>query len=649
LVLAGVVIAGCGGSGPAKVSWTDGGALSDGGGNAGGAAGGGGGGGAGGAGADAGSTGGSGGATDVPVASPDGRGGAGTDAAGGSGPGDGATAGSGGSIGDAGAAGAGGAGAMDAAGGAAGTGIDGGAAGMGGMGGAAGMGGMGGTAPAPDMGPACRGPGESCLANGACCSGVCDVQMMKCVSNLNRCSPEGAGCQVSTDCCNLSCVGSRCAQVAACTPDGMSCTSADACCSKTCTNGTCQPLNTGCKTAGNTCTASTQCCSRLCTNGRCAIGASYCIQPGDFCQRNTDCCTGFCRIAQGATAGVCAALDTTGGGGCTPDGIVCGDCGGCCSRLCAPYVTGVKICQPPSGCRVTNNLCTVNKDCCGGDPTEVSEGAGSVTCIKSTVNPDIGACRNPTGCQVRGNICGGPSGQCGVNERAACCDCPGDPKKCCKADSVGIYRCFGGGSKDCPTGYTGQAPCCVSYGERCAFSAECCSGVPCVPDGQGVLRCLTPPDGGPACVANAGRCTSTGDCCVGLLCNIVPGQATGTCGAPPPPAPPPPPPGPDGGADAPVANPDGGAGSDGPVDPDAGANPDGATPQDDAGPLPDADMPPPPPPDADPPPPPPPVCAQYGQMCSTSVPCCNSVPCNAPGTGLPCAAGQVGCTCYIIE
>ncbi len=561
-----------------------------------------------------------------------GGGAGGTSGAGGAAPGDGprdgsvtnpdsGTAGTG----DASVGGAGGT--PDAGGGAGGT------AGAGGAGGIAGTGGAGGL----DAAPPCRGPGESCLADSACCSGSCDLTTMMCRSSIVRCAPDGAGCVVATDCCSLSCTGGRCAT--ACTADGQACMSSGACCGGNCQGGTCQPLNTACKTAGNPCATGAECCSRLCTGGRCALGASYCIQPGDLCYRSTDCCTGLCSIATGATAGVCKTLEVGGAGGCTQDGVVCGDCGSCCSRLCAPWVTGVKICQPPSGCRVTNNLCRANTDCCGGDPTAISEGAGRTTCeFAAGVTPPLGVCRNPMGCQPHGNICGGPSGQCGVNERAACCDCPGDPKKCCKRDTVGIYRCFGGGSAQCPTGYTGQSPCCITYGERCTFAAECCNAVPCVPDGQGVLRCLRPSDAGVACVPDGGRCTTTGDCCTGLACNIVPGDTTGTCGRPPPPPETPP-------ADA-GAPPDGDPGTDaGPSD--AAPPPDGTGPADaDDAPAPaDAE-----PSDMAPPPDMPPMCALFGQACGDTIACCSPTPCNGPGfSGIPCMPGQAGCSCYFFE
>ena len=123
---------------------------------------------------------------------------------------------------------------------------------------------------------------------------------------------------------------------------------------------------------------------------------------------------------------MCEELSTTGAGSCAKDGTVCGDCTNCCSALCLPFArTGVKICQPASGCRVTNNLCSKDKDCCGGDPTSGLPGAGNVTCqLASNVSPALGVCRNPLGCNPQGGICGlknSTSLAC-TNAREDCCD-----------------------------------------------------------------------------------------------------------------------------------------------------------------------------------------------------------------------------------
>jgi hypothetical protein len=135
-------------------------------------------------------------------------------------------------------------------------------------------------------------------------------------------------------------------------------------------------------------------------------------------------------------------------------------------------------------------------------------------------------------CDPEGNVCGGdPNADGGsVNARQDCCNCANPKFKCCKPDSNGVHRCFGTpATGDCPTGYTGVAPCCIAAGAECKFSSECCDTAPCVPDSAGVLRC------GSACVPSGGTCTTNGDCCQGLTCNIPPGSNTGTCGAPPTP------------------------------------------------------------------------------------------------------------------
>jgi hypothetical protein len=246
-------------------------------------------------------------------------------------------------------------------------------------------------------------------------------------------------------------------------------------------------------------------------------------------------------------------------------------------------------------------------------------GQEKVSCnLAPGVDPPVGTCSNPNACQPRGGLCGLKNGtnQCG-NAREDCCDCQPPKWQCCKADSLGIPRCFGGSTPTCPSGFTGKPDCCIPGGSECKFSAECCNGAPCVPDGQGVLRCLRPPaDGGIICVPAGNACTTNGDCCTGLTCNIVPGSPSGTCGQPPPPPPPPP--------------------VDAGTTPDAPPPDDGAVPEDAAPPVDTA--------------PPPPICAFYGQACSALIPCCNGVPCNAgDGSGAPCNGGT-GCLCYrVIE
>jgi hypothetical protein len=88
------------------------------------------------------------------------------------------------------------------------------------------------------------------------------------------------------------------------------------------------------------------------------------------------------------------------------------------------------------------------------------------------------------------------------------------------------------------------------------------------------------------CQPSGGVCTSNGDCCAGFTCIIPPGATSGTCGVYVPPT------GTDGGA---------------------------------------------------------PMCAATGQGCIAQSDCCTGLTCYAPGgAGTPCAAGQLGCTCYIL-
>lgn len=481
--------------------------------------------------------------------------------------------------------------------------------------------------------PTCLPSGATCSVGPDCCTGSCDPASKTCMSSISQCLAAGYACTTSTECCNLSCSNGRCSQATACIADNQACTSASACCSGTCQNGTCQPLNVACKTAGNPCTSNGECCSQGCSGGKCALAVSYCIQTGDVCFRGTDCCSGSCQIAAGRSAGVCSELATTGAGSCAKDGTVCQDCTNCCSALCAPYArSGIKICQPASGCRVTNNLCMRDEDCCGGDPKSGLPGAGNVTCsMAAGTSPPLGTCRNPQGCNPQGGVCGLKSGVTAActNAREDCCDCQPPKAQCCKPDAIGVPRCYGGSTTTCPTGYTGKEPCCIHGGERCTFSAECCNGVPCVPGSDGILRCMFAPDGGgPVCVSSGGACTTTGDCCTGMTCNIAPGAPSGICGVPP--KAPPVQTGPDSGVGP---TPDSGTTPPDPNQPDAN-QPDPNQPVI----TPDAAL---APPDA-----PLPECALYGQSCSDTVGCCDGVTCAGPGfTNRLCESGELGCTC----
>jgi hypothetical protein len=413
-----------------------------------------------------------------------------------------------------------------------------------------------------DGGSLCGYTGTSCMVGTDCCSGICDSKTMQCAAST--CVNSGA-CVNATDCCNLNCNGGQCGSQA-CTSDGQACgTGMPVCCSgpNACSGGTCKQIGNGCHTAGNACTVNTDCCSgtcdmatKLCAN---PSAISFCTQVGDICFKDSDCCTAICNLTNGA--GTCGAIP---GGVCSVDGTKCTGCTTtppCCSSYCGSYGSaGSTVCQPAGGCRVLGDLCNKNSDCCGGDPTACNlQGSGEVVCNIFDTARKLGICGTPNGsncpttavcttgpgcgpgtCIPEGDVChcmlydskgicwdNCPAGQtcktlpsgCSVNSvNANCCGTPGANKMTCRLDKVGVPRC-----------YTVSA--CANPGQACSSSADCCNGVPCVPNPSGTYVC------GTACVPTGGKCSSTADCCAGQgnVCVIPPGQTVGTCGNPNPP------------------------------------------------------------------------------------------------------------------
>ncbi|HZS39154.1 MAG TPA: hypothetical protein VFF06_20120 [Polyangia bacterium] len=452
-----------------------------------------------------------------------------------------------------------------------------------------------------DAGPICSGAGAACASGAECCSNVCDAASHVCV--LPQCGTVGASCASAADCCGLACVGSKCG--GQCLSDGQSCTSAGQCCSTIC-NGTCTPINTMCKTAGNACTASNECCNGSCIGlvandaaivGQCAAPSqvSFCTQIGDICAHDNECCTGICKLVSGQAVGTCAPLTNA---ACSVDGETCNGCGTCCSHFCGPFGNfGSSICQPASGCHVQGDTCRVNSDCCGGDPNSGLPGAGQVVCVPDPTYPTkIGTCSGPnkSNCPTPGsptctNTCDPAGDICHQNPTPVCAGSTTNVRNdCCACIST----------KDCcKPDKVGIPRCnlvgsCVQAGGNCSFSTDCCNGLPCVPDANGALHC------GAMCVMQGGLCTTNADCCNGLTCVVPPGSVKGTCTNP---APPPP-------TDM--------AGVDlAPTDL-------GTTPSNDMA-----------------------LCAQYGQACSTTHPCCNNVQCTNASFGA-CAAGDPNCICF---
>ena len=352
----------------------------------------------------------------------------------------------------------------------------------------------GGGGDAPNQSTSCVGPLAPCGGGDTCCTGTCEAG----VCNVAGCMANGGICGGNGDCC-----------------------------SSTCTAGTCAPLpGAGCVTIGNTCALDGDCCSNTCSaDGHCvnAGGPIGCQATGDLCFTGDVCCTNVCSGATATAPGTCAAIHTTGSGGCMLDGEPCTSGTNCCSRVCAAAPGGGTVCQLADGCRIAGDLCRRDTDCCGGAGTS-GLGAGEVSCnFIDGIDPPLGTCSNPHGNDPEGDVCG-----LGTNAREDCFGCMPPKVQCCREDSLGVARCYGGSTDQCPAGYTGMPPCCIAAGGACTFSSECCGGAPCVPDSTGKLVC------GTSCVPEEGVCTATGDCCTGLVCDVPVGAPAGVCKNPAP-------------------------------------------------------------------------------------------------------------------
>ena len=373
-------------------------------------------------------------------------------------------------------------------------------------------GGKHGSGNSPDATNPCGVFGTPCATNDVCCSQMCD-STGSCTVNGTMCAPAGTSCSANTDCCSVSCIGGVC-QDKQCTADGGGCSQDGECCGGSCQNNKCTPLSTTCKTDGNPCSGGTECCSSFCNaNGTCGA-SSWCTQDGDACGHDAECCGGICQIGATGTLGLCT-HPMPGSTNCSAgvDGTVCNGCGDCCSRLCDVYApTGVKVCQPAEGCRVDGDICRKDSDCCGAAGTGLP-GDGHVTCLKQHSTDATGVCRNPNACNPEGDVCHYKNYATCDNSSARndCCGAVGN-SGVCQLDTLGVPRCYG-------------LAACRMTGETCAFSGDCCNGLPCVPDGSGILHC-----GATACVSMGGTCTATADCCNGATCVFMAGQTYGTCG-----------------------------------------------------------------------------------------------------------------------
>jgi hypothetical protein len=447
-----------------------------------------------------------------------------------------------------------------------------------------------GTGGGGGVGVKCTVTGSACTSNAECCSQSCDPVAKTCASSVSSCSGPGSSCAVNTDCCNLQCdtASGTCSNTSSCTADNAACTGSSACCSGTCTGGKCQPLNTTCLTAGNPCTATTGDGGLAggCCSGLCSGGK--CVLGSSFCIQPGD----VCARDLDCCGGLCSIASGATQGVCTD--IATTGTGQCthdgvlcngCGNCCS------RNCGPwaLTGVDVCQPGlgCKIINSLCTTDSECCGNSTGQVHCTLSTSgNMSIGVCSTNLGTQVPGGICRLTGGNNACSNAQSDCTCAVDPKAaCCAYDTLGLPRCLGSGT--CADGGAGvfsgtSSNCCRKAGDTCNTAAECCGLSPCVPDSTGTYRCLTTTPNDGGIV-----CVQSGGTCT----------ATGDCCT---------------GLVCNIVG--GGTGTCGPP-------------------------PTPPPADAG-------VCALYGQACNANTPCCGGVQCTYSPTNTPCAAGNVGCTCY---
>ena len=341
------------------------------------------------------------------------------------------------------------------------------------------------------------------------------------------CEPIGCDCTVGNDCCSDNCVGRTCVPTG-CTAQGAACTVNEDCCTLFCsTAGLCAPVPPMCRNAGSPCTTGDDCCTgncatpagATCAGGTdCVCGASTGCRPGgQACTRDGECCNGFCDRPGGAAMGTCALL-----GACRVAGEPCGTPGfngACCSTVCLDTTGTGARCQFLGGCRVQDELCDSNGECCSGSCLEAGRTADGRPIMR---------CANADSCLPAGEVCGG------LGASSNCCPNGGGDTGC-EPTGSGFRRCFGGENGTCtlpgqectsadeccndpypnlgcePRAGTTTNVCCLGQGEACAFGDVCCCGV-CAPDVAGALVCC--PQVG-SCTADGQTCTMDSDCCSG--------------------------------------------------------------------------------------------------------------------------------------
>jgi hypothetical protein len=261
----------------------------------------------------------------------------------------------------------------------------------------------------------CRGPGQPCTTDAACCGST--GREARCQPLPEEGSAQGAraccvglgvACLADEDCCALDggqpveCTHPEgaargvltCGGAPPCDTLGEACTTGDECCSGTCVDGACDRVR--CVQTGARCEAGDTCCSasEQCVGGTCQAPPEC---PGDGCPcgekddactpgASGTCCDALLCVPTGSGGATCASPD------CLPFGADCASddacrCGGArpgaaCLEVASGGAGAQRTCQPLACEPVEGNPCGAGRSCCASAGLECSAGAGDLgTCV----------------------------------------------------------------------------------------------------------------------------------------------------------------------------------------------------------------------------------------------------------------------------
>ena len=324
--------------------------------------------------------------------------------------------------------------------------------------------------------------------NGECCSGMCDPTMHICT--VAACAATGSTCVNPTDCCSLNCARRHLQRRWQCVSDNQPCTAGgDACCSHAVRERLVQAAQHHLQDRRQRLQRQRRVLQRQVHRRQtCAAPStvSYCTQPGDICFHDTECCTGVCTIAAGATAGTCAAITTP----CRVDGLTCDGCSGCCSSYCAPFGTGTQQDLPagvglPRARRSVHQGHRLLRRRRAERPARL--GPGQVRARSgASVDRHLLAWRTRTTARTTSRRARTPASPRATSATSSATAAARRTRSPTTAAARPATRASASSTSSACRAATASRAC-VMPGGACASSADCCNGLPCVPDGSGHL------------------------------------------------------------------------------------------------------------------------------------------------------------------